>query len=103
MSEFGKPQTRNSAVTIVDNPRPEFSIAEAKELLQAHFGIEGGLTSLPSERDQNFRVRTPDGQGLTFKIMNAAEPLSAIEFQTALLRHLESSDPGLPSRASCPR
>ena len=27
--------------------------------------------------------------------MNAAEPLSAIEFQTALLRHLESSDPSL--------
>ena len=27
--------------------------------------------------------------------MNAAEPLSAIEFQTALLRHLESCEPGL--------
>jgi 4-aminobutyrate aminotransferase-like enzyme/Ser/Thr protein kinase RdoA (MazF antagonist) len=82
-------------VTIVNNPRPAFSSAEARELLRAHFGIEGELTSLPSERDQNFRVETADGRGFTFKIMNAAEPLSAIEFQTALLRHLEGCDPDL--------
>jgi 4-aminobutyrate aminotransferase-like enzyme/Ser/Thr protein kinase RdoA (MazF antagonist) len=95
MSDFGNPQTRNAAVTIVNNPRPAFSSAEAHELLRAQFGIEGKLTSLPSERDQNFRIEAPDGQVLTFKIMNAAEPLSAIDFQTALLRHLENSDPGL--------
>jgi Ser/Thr protein kinase RdoA (MazF antagonist) len=82
-------------VTILDNPRPAFSSLEAHELLRAQFGIEGELTSLPSERDQNFRVETPSGQELTFKIMNAAEPLSAIEFQTALLRHLENCDPDL--------
>jgi 4-aminobutyrate aminotransferase-like enzyme/Ser/Thr protein kinase RdoA (MazF antagonist) len=82
-------------VTIVNNPRPAFSSAEARDFLRVHFGIEGELTSLPSERDQNFRVETADGRGLTFKITNAAEPLSAIEFQTALLRHLEDCDPDL--------
>ncbi|MEE1654916.1 aminotransferase class III-fold pyridoxal phosphate-dependent enzyme [Microvirga sp. CF3062] len=82
-------------MTIINDPRPDFSSAEAHELLQAHFDIGGELTSLPSERDQNFRVQTADGRGLTFKIMNAAEPLSAIEFQAALLRHLETCDPDL--------
>lgn len=82
-------------MTILNNPRPTFSSAEARGHLRTHFGIEGELTSLPSERDQNFLVETADGRKLTFKIMNAAEPLSAIEFQTALLRHLESCDSSL--------
>ena len=82
-------------MTIINDPRPNFANAEAREFLQAHFGIEGELTILPSERDQNFLVETAEGRRLTFKIMNAAEPLSAIEFQTSLLRHLESCEPGL--------
>jgi 4-aminobutyrate aminotransferase-like enzyme/Ser/Thr protein kinase RdoA (MazF antagonist) len=82
-------------VTILNNPRPTFSSVEALGYLRAHFGIKGELTPLPSERDQNFLVETPDGHKLMFKIMNAAEPLSAIEFQTSLLRHLEICDPGL--------
>ncbi|MDG2571072.1 phosphotransferase, partial [Vibrio parahaemolyticus] len=43
----------------------------------------------------NFLVQTADGRELTFKIMNAAEPLSAIEFQTSLLHHLQRCDPAL--------
>ena len=84
-------------MTIIDNPRPSFPKPEALDLLRRHFGIEirGELKPLPSERDQNFRVETADGRFLTFKLMNAAEPLSAIEFQTALLRHLEACDPSL--------
>jgi len=95
MPDSGKATSRNAAVTILNNPRPAFSDAEARELLRAHFGVEGELSPLPSERDQNFRVVTAGGQALTFKIMNAAEPLLAIEFQTALLRHLENCDPDL--------
>jgi 4-aminobutyrate aminotransferase-like enzyme/Ser/Thr protein kinase RdoA (MazF antagonist) len=82
-------------VTILNTPRPKFSTAEAREHMRAHFGIEGELTSLPSERDQNFLVEAAGGRKLALKIMNTAEPLSAIEFQTALLRHLENSDPDL--------
>ena len=82
-------------MTLVNNPRPAFSSIEAQAFLRAHFGIEGELASLPSERDQNFRVQASDGRVLTFKVMNAAEPLSAIEFQAALLRHLEACAPDL--------
>lgn len=91
----GKAHIWNAAVTILNNPCPTFSITEAREHLYTYFGIEGELTSLPSERDQNFLVETDDGQKRTFKIINAAEPLSAIEFQTSLLRHLESCASGL--------
>lgn len=82
-------------MTVTDSPRPSFSIAEARGILEMQFGISGQLTSLPSERDQNFRVDAADGRILTFKIMNTAEPLSAIDFQTGLLRHLEVADSSL--------
>jgi hypothetical protein len=61
----------------------------------AHFGVEGALAPLDSERDQNAHVRAAGGQ-FTFKIVNAAEPASAMAFQTALLRHVEAAAPGLP-------
>ncbi len=82
-------------MTIVNNPRPSFSTVEAQAFLRTRFGIEGELEPLPSERDQNFRVQARDGRMLTFKVMNAAEPLSAIMFQAALLRHLEACAPDL--------
>ncbi len=53
------------------------------------------LAPLDSERDQNFQVNSSHGV-FTLKIVNAAEPASAMAFQTALLRHLEAVDPALP-------
>ncbi len=66
-----------------------------RALLRTHFGLDGELTPLDSERDQNTHVRAASGQ-FTFKIVNAAEPESAMTFQTALLRHVAAAAPGLP-------
>ncbi len=84
-------------MTFVNHPRPTFSLDEAAEVLRQRFGVVGRLDGLPSERDQNFDVRADDGQSFILKIVNAAEPLTAIEFQTALLRHVEINDPSLPT------
>lgn len=35
---------------------PDFSIEQAKLLLAEHYGLEGSLSPLDSERDQNFKV-----------------------------------------------
>ena len=52
--------------------RPAFSEEEAKALLRMHFGVEGQLSPLESERDQNFKVKTPGGEIFILKIVNAA-------------------------------
>ena len=85
----------SSPADLIHHPRPGFTEAAARALLLAQFGIDGALTSLDSERDQNFHVRAPHGE-FTLKIVNAAEPESAMAFQTALLRHAEAVDPALP-------
>ncbi len=76
--------------------RPAFSEEEAKALLRMHFGVEGQLSPLESERDQNFKVKTPGGEIFILKIVNAAEPLSESDFQTAFLDHLGRAAPDLP-------
>ena len=53
------------------------------------------MSPLDSERDQNFHVVAASGE-FTFKIVNAAEPRSAIDFQAALLHHVEACDKTLP-------
>ena len=40
---------------------PAFSADEATSLALRLFGVEGAATTLPSERDQNFLIRTADG------------------------------------------
>ncbi len=75
---------------------PDFSIEQAKLLLAEHYGLEGSLSPLDSERDQNFKVAASDGKIYILKIVNAAEPLVASEFQTELLGHLGVHAPDLP-------
>ena len=83
------------SASLIYHPRPGFTEAAARVLLASHFGIDGVLTPLDSERDQNFHVRAPHGE-FTLKIVNAAEPASAMAFQTTLLRHAAAVDPALP-------
>ena len=80
---------------LIDHPRPSFTSDAASALLRAHFGIDGSLAPLDSERDQNFHVET-GATAFTFKIVNAAEPPAAMAFQTALLRHVAACAPELP-------
>ena len=74
---------------------PDFSIDAASELLKEHYGLAGRLSPLASERDQNFKVETPDGTFI-LKIVNAAEPEIESDFQTALLAHVNAHAGDLP-------
>lgn len=55
--------------------------------LAAEFGLEGTVTSLESERDQNVRIDSPDG-AFVLKVANRAEQRETLEMQDAVLRHL---------------
>lgn len=82
-------------MSLITHPKPAFGLDDARQVLALRFGIEGALTPLDSERDQNFLVESSAGR-FVFKIVNAAEPDSAMAFQTALLRHVETIAPDLP-------
>ncbi|MRG58194.1 aminotransferase class III-fold pyridoxal phosphate-dependent enzyme [Phyllobacterium sp. SYP-B3895] len=73
----------------LSHPAPSFSDAEALTIAREHFGIEGRISPLASERDQNFKIDSNDGHSFILKIVNASEPRDQSDFQTALLEHLE--------------
>jgi 4-aminobutyrate aminotransferase-like enzyme/Ser/Thr protein kinase RdoA (MazF antagonist) len=75
---------------------PAFAPEAARAVLRDCFGVDGPLTTLAGERDQNFRVDTADGRRFLFKISNPADSLAVLDMQTAALRHIERVDPGLP-------
>jgi 4-aminobutyrate aminotransferase-like enzyme/Ser/Thr protein kinase RdoA (MazF antagonist) len=74
----------------------------ASQVLLKNFGVEGSLTALDGERDQNFRVDTSDGRRFLLKISNPADDRPVLEMQSAALRHIELVDPGLPVMRALP-
>jgi 4-aminobutyrate aminotransferase-like enzyme/Ser/Thr protein kinase RdoA (MazF antagonist) len=80
----------------LETQRPAFTEDDAAELLASRYGLWGALAPLPSERDQNFRVTTPDGDRFVLKIAGADEPTGHLEMQHAALGWLAERAPGLP-------
>ncbi|HXF74360.1 MAG TPA: aminotransferase class III-fold pyridoxal phosphate-dependent enzyme [Actinomycetota bacterium] len=78
------------------SPPPAFPAELAAAVARRTFGLEGALSPLVSERDQNFRLETPRGERFLFKISNPADDRAVVEMQTAALRHIERVDPSLP-------
>ncbi|MGB3146575.1 MAG: phosphotransferase [Paracoccaceae bacterium] len=60
------------------------------------FGLSGTLKRFETEKDDTFRLTCPDGRKLVLKIANPEEPLAEIDFQNAILRHVEARDPTIP-------
>ncbi|MEL5877850.1 phosphotransferase [Cereibacter sphaeroides] len=89
------PQSALPIGSLLSAPRPAFTETEAQGLARTHFGLDGTALPLTSERDQNFRLATPQG-AFVLKIANAAEPRGVTECQTLALLHLEAVTPGLP-------
>lgn len=81
----------NSLDAIAAAP-PSVSEIEVLELLDREYGMQGELSSLVSERDQNFRLAVTGGRQFVVKIANAAEPEQITDFQIQALLHLEASN-----------
>lgn len=82
----------------IDGLRAASSIPEAlaQELAAEHYGLPVAAHRLDSERDQNFRLRTPDGREYVLKIANPAEDRAVTNLQTQALVHLAAAEPNLP-------
>lgn len=79
----------------LDSLPPAFSAVEVSAIARRHWGLEGDLSPLTSERDQNHHLRGPAGQ-FVIKIANLAEGHAVQRMQNRALRHIESRDPALP-------
>lgn len=82
--------------TVLEEPAPAFSTAQAEEIAQRAFDLRGSAHPLASERDQNFRLSTADGSAWVLKIANPAEDPAILDMQTRALLHIAQVDPKLP-------
>ncbi len=87
---------------IILDHTPKFSIAESQSIAQDIFGIQGNLTPLPSERDQNFRLRSENGEDYVLKIANATEEIALLEAQNQAMAHLNQHEVMVPQVRTTP-
>ena len=80
---------------LLTSPPPTLTDAQAAQLLHQHFGIEGSLHRLTSERDLNIRITTATAR-YVLKLANPAEVAMLTDFQTQALLHLAQTDLPVP-------
>jgi Ser/Thr protein kinase RdoA (MazF antagonist) len=80
-------------MTIALESIPSFTAAEALAVAARNFGVEGGISALPSERDQNFLISDEGGGKFVLKIANLNDPPELLQFQNLAMRHVELSTP----------
>jgi len=76
---------------------PRFDLAGAARLARELYGLDAAASALPSERDQNFLLRTAVDERYVLKIANAAENRAMLEAQNAAMAHVADR------AACCPR
>lgn len=81
---------------ILNTLPPHFSAAEASNLAGDLYGLNGTISQLDSERDQNFRIDTPSGDQFVLKISNSAMDPAILKMQLKALTHITIVDPELP-------
>lgn len=69
---------------------PDIDLETAAALLRNTYAIQGKLSALPSERDQNFLIVKEDKEKVVLKIANASERRSFIEAQNEALAYAAS-------------
>ena len=76
---------------------PALTADEASALALRLYGVQAAASPLPSERDQNFLLRTPSDDRFVLKIANRTDDRALLEAQNAALAHVGRSS------TLCPR
>ena len=90
ISEYVAMTPSSTALNIVAANPPEVDVAAVAHEVLEQFALEGKLTPLISERDQNFRLRTADGNEYVVKVTSTVEQRIVSDFHLATLLHLEA-------------
>jgi len=88
-------------LAVIVQVQPGISDEFAIETVKARYGLDVTASSLVSERDQNFLMRTSEGAKYVLKIANAAEDPVVTDFQIKALLHIERvvAEQGIPVTA----
>ena len=68
---------------------PDFSCDAACQIAHDCYGLTVNAKALPSERDQNFQLRTEDGRAFVLKIANPDEDRAFLEAQNQAMARLQ--------------
>lgn len=82
------------------------TLTDAQMLAAKYFQLQGPVKALSGEVDLNFLIENQrDGQKYCFKIAHAQTQVSELEFQNAMMEHLQAAGLGLqiPVPLSCTR
>ena len=90
------------ALNELSAPCARLSASHARAIARDLYGIEAGATRFATEKDDTFRLDATDGRQYVLKIAHPSEPYEELDFQVAILRHLESVAPSLPVPRSFP-
>ncbi len=85
-----QPRDNPNPMTSLAHP-PGFSPEAAAAIARDLFGITATASPLPSERDQNIRLRAADGAQYVLKIANAAEDRAVLEAENAVIHRLQGT------------
>jgi 4-aminobutyrate aminotransferase-like enzyme/Ser/Thr protein kinase RdoA (MazF antagonist) len=83
-----------TADNVFASPPPSFTEPQLADLAELVFGLHGSMKPLNSERDQNVRLRTGQGD-VVLKVANIAESKADLDLQCAALAHLAKVTPDL--------
>lgn len=69
---------------------------EAEEIAERLYGVRGLLTRFETEKDDTFLLDCGHRGEFVLKIAHPSERIEELDFQVALMRHIEQSAPALP-------
>lgn len=78
-------------MTVPLQSMPRFGASEASEVARREFGIVGEISTLPSERDQNFLITAADGGKFVLKIANLNDAPELLDFQNQAMRRVATA------------
>src|SRR6266480_1475969 len=67
---------------------PRIALDDAARIAADLYGLNTTVSTLPSERDQNFFLQTESGERYVLKIANAEEDFDFLNFQNELIQFL---------------
>jgi len=76
---------------------PQLELEILAPFLEDRWGIRGEFQPLSGERDQNFRVRTVEGETYIYKIASPIEDRNLVDLQIEALLCIEQADAGIPA------
>ncbi|MFQ5610017.1 MAG: phosphotransferase, partial [Woeseiaceae bacterium] len=82
---------------VLTTPPPRLTERQVCGFVEANWGLAGDVSSLVSDRDQNFALRAADDARYVIKIGNSAEDTLATDCQVEVLLHIRAMAADFPS------